>query len=59
MCIIESIGYSEKNKMLYCSDCIIFRRTGKCEYLKYLESKIRADLAKDSHPEIMVDECGF
>ncbi|TGC07474.1 hypothetical protein [Methanolobus halotolerans] len=59
MCIIESIGYSEKNKMIYCTECIIFRKTGKCEYLKYIESKIRVGLTKDPHPGIMADDCGF
>jgi len=59
MCIIELIGYSEKNKDTYCNECIIYKRTGKCEYLKYLESTVSVDLGSDHVQEISIDECGF
>ena len=59
MCIIELIGYSEKNKDTYCTECIIYKRTGKCEYLKYLESTVSVDLGSDYVQEISIDECGF
>ncbi|MDG6244328.1 MAG: hypothetical protein QCH31_08065 [Methanolobus sp.] len=59
MCMIEEEGYSPENKELYCRNCIIFVRTGKCEFLKYLESQVTADLNRDHLQEILIDECGF
>lgn len=38
MCIIEIIGYSQENKLLYCLECIIFRMTGNCQHLKSCET---------------------
>ncbi|MDK2826106.1 hypothetical protein SAMN04488589_2573 [Methanolobus vulcani] len=59
MCMIEELGYSEENKKIYCTSCIIFQRTGKCEFLNYLESKITADLNNEYFQEILIDDCGF
>ncbi|WP_094228300.1 hypothetical protein [Methanolobus psychrotolerans] len=59
MCIIEELGYSEKNKEHYCLNCIIFLKTGKCEYLNYLEAKFTVNLYSDYFQEIMIDECGY
>jgi late competence protein required for DNA uptake (superfamily II DNA/RNA helicase) len=59
MCVIEAMGYSEENRLMYCRNCIIFRKTGKCEYLRYLESKVTADLTKDSMQEICISDCGL
>jgi hypothetical protein len=53
------MGYSEKNKEIYCGDCIIYRKTGNCEYLKYLESTVSVDLGADYVQESCIDECGF
>jgi hypothetical protein len=39
MCMIEKTGYSEENKNLYCSDCIILNAIGKCEYLQDCEAR--------------------
>jgi late competence protein required for DNA uptake (superfamily II DNA/RNA helicase) len=57
--MIEELGYSEENKEMYCTNCIIFQKTGKCEFLKYLESKVTADLNNEYLQEILIDECGF
>jgi late competence protein required for DNA uptake (superfamily II DNA/RNA helicase) len=57
--MIEELGYSEENKKIYCTSCIIFQRTGKCEFLNYLESKITADLNNEYFQEILIDDCGF
>jgi late competence protein required for DNA uptake (superfamily II DNA/RNA helicase) len=59
MCMIESIGYSKENKSMYCRNCIIFRKTGKCEYLRYLESQVTVDLTKDSLQEIFISDCSL
>ena len=59
MCMIEEMGYSEENKKLYCMNCVIYVRTGKCEYLKYLESKFSVSLSSDFFQETIIDECGF
>ncbi len=59
MCMIEEMGYSEENKKRYCTNCIIFVKTGKCEFLKYLESNVSADLNRDYLQEILIDDCGF
>ncbi|WP_394698076.1 hypothetical protein [uncultured Methanolobus sp.] len=59
MCLIEELGYSEENKKLYCQKCIIFVKTGKCEFLKYLESNVSVDLNRDHIQEIMIDDCGY
>ncbi|WP_406662264.1 hypothetical protein V7O66_06235 [Methanolobus sp. ZRKC3] len=59
MCIIEQIGYSRENKETYCTNCIIQRETGKCEYLKYLETKVSVDVSSEYIQEITIDECGF
>jgi hypothetical protein len=53
------MGYSKENKLMYCNSCIIFRKTGKCEYLRYLESKVAVDLAKDSVQEMSASDCGL
>lgn len=57
--MIEEVGYSEDNKAVYCTNCIIFQKTGKCEFLKYLESEITADLNNEYFQEIMIDDCSF
>ncbi len=59
MCVIETLGYSKENKMLFCTKCIIYKRTGKCEYLRYLESKVEVHLTKDPACEIYVSDCGL
>ncbi|MEZ5333934.1 MAG: hypothetical protein R2741_01160 [Methanolobus sp.] len=59
MCIIEDVGYSEENKNLYCRKCVIYLKTGKCEYLKYLESGVSVDISSDYCQDILIDECGF
>lgn len=59
MCVIETMGYSKENKLMYCSSCIIYRKTGKCEYLRYLESKVSVDLASDSVQEMSATDCGL
>ncbi|WP_340818590.1 hypothetical protein [Methanolobus sp. WCC4] len=59
MCMIEEVGYSEENKKLYCTKCVIHVRTGKCEYLKYLESKVSVDLSREYLQEILIHECGL
>lgn len=59
MCMIEELGYSEENKKLYCRNCVIFVKTGKCEFLKYLESEVSVDLNRDYFQEILINECGY
>ncbi|AFV25087.1 hypothetical protein Mpsy_2888 [Methanolobus psychrophilus R15] len=44
---------------MYCTSCIIYRKTGKCEYLRYLESKVTVDLAKDLVQEMSATDCGL
>ncbi|SFM22639.1 hypothetical protein [Methanolobus profundi] len=59
MCMIEELGYSKENRELYCTNCIIYVRTGKCEYLNYLESKVSIDVTREWFQEILIDECGL
>lgn len=59
MCMIEEVGYSKENKRIYCTNCVIYIRTGKCEYLNYLESNVSVDLSRDYIQEIYIDECGL
>ncbi|OJH50292.1 hypothetical protein MPF_0080 [Methanohalophilus portucalensis FDF-1] len=39
MCQIEKFGYSQENKEIFCSDCIIWNTIGKCTFLQECESK--------------------
>ena len=39
MCMIEELGYSEENKKNILYKLHYFQKTGKCEFLNYLESK--------------------
>lgn len=38
MCMIEVMGFSQENKFRYCPDCIIFKMTGTCQYLRSCET---------------------